>query len=82
MLLRIVKEYKQNSKLAGIIETDTVNLANRDDALSFVNAVNGNARQQYKIIDYEWAIIGGANEILTNPTGGYVGKMKDGKPGS
>lgn len=78
-LLRITKRYKQNSKLAGIIEVDTVEVA-RADADTFVRAVNSNRRQTYEIIDYEWALIGGANEIIENPTEGYVGRMKNGRP--
>lgn len=79
-LLRIVKEYRRNSKLAGIVETDTVNIPNREDAQRFVNAVNSNPRNTYTIIDHEWVLVGSANEILENPTEGYVGRMKDGRP--
>lgn len=78
-LLRIVKEYRANSKLCGIVETDTVPIEG-EDALTFVNAVNNNPRQEYTIIDYGWVLIGGANEIIDNPTGGYVGRMRNGKP--
>ena len=74
-LLRIVKEHSN-----GIVETDTVHLQRRSDALTFVNAVNANRKVPYQIIDYGWALIGAAEEILENPTEGYIGPMKDGKP--
>lgn len=77
-LLRIVKEYRRNSKLAGIVESDTVEIS-REDAPQFIAAVNANPKQEYTIIDHEWALIGGANEILENPTGGWIGRMKGGK---
>jgi len=78
-ILNIVKEYRKNSKLAGIIETDKVEIA-RDEMLTFVNAVNENPRQEYTIVDYSWALVGSAEAIVVNPTGGYKGRMKDGKP--
>jgi len=77
-LLRIVKEYRRNSKLAGIIEADTVELE-RDAAAQFISAVNANPKAEFTIIDHSWALIGGANEILENPTGGWIGRMKNGE---
>lgn len=78
-LLRIVKEYKNNSKLSGIVETDTLQIE-RDNVLEFVMGVNSNPKQVYKIIDYGWALVGGSNEIIVNPTNGYMGRMRNGKP--
>lgn len=78
--LRIVKRYNHRSNgLAGVEVADTVNLpgAGSHECAQFVTRVNSNDELDYEIIDYEVALISkmDAPEILTNPTGGKVGKI-------
>ena len=76
MKFRIVKQYNSLSPLNGVIETDVVDFASLEDCAAFVGAVNANKRINYDIIDYQkvLVLVGGA-EVLSNPTGGYVGKI-------
>ena len=77
--IRIVKRYKNNSPLAGIVEADVVEIeGGAEGAAQFVSRVNANSRHEFEIIDYEVALITEMEkpEILINPTGGGVGKVK------
>ena len=80
MKLRIVRKYRRNSEWNSIIDTAIVEFGSKEDGMKFVSAVNANPKQKYDIIDYSWLLIGGAEEIIENPTDGYVGPMEHGKP--
>jgi hypothetical protein len=76
MLFRIVKKYNNKSALNGIVQSDTIEFADRSACARFVLAVNNNPSVGYEIVDYEQALVTTDNkaEILENPTGGFVGK--------
>lgn len=79
-LLRITKKYNAFSNgLAGIIEIDKVPFEKRDDAAAFILTVMKNPHVGYTIIDAEWVLVDIATgaEVIHNPTGGFVGVVKD-----
>lgn len=83
-VLRIVKQYNKRSPLNGIVETDKLSFETKRNGLSWLKSItelNKLGKLDWDLIDYEWALIteGGGNEILKNPTGGYIGKLH--KPG-
>lgn len=76
--IRIVKRYKNTSPKAGIEEADVVEIdGGAEGAARFVTMVNANPNHEYEIIDYEVALITKMErpEVITNPTGGGVGKV-------
>ena len=76
MLVRIIKQYNHRSPKNGIIETDSIDFKGIEEAARFVTGVNANKKLDYDIIDYSRVLIGGGSkEIITNPTGGYTGKL-------
>lgn len=77
-LVRIVKRYNSLSSKHGIVETDKVRFPDANAAARFVTSVNSNPRIDYEIIDYDVVLahVSEGPEILENPTGGYVGKIK------
>ena len=78
-VLRIVKEYNNQSQLAGVVQTDCIPFASKEAALRWVknvNQLNLQGRLDWDLIDYEFALIeDGCSEILENPTGGYTGAL-------
>lgn len=76
--IRIVKRYKSWSPFAGIEEADVVEIEDgADGAARFVTAVNASDAHDFEIIDYEVALITKMErpELITNPTGGGIGKL-------
>jgi hypothetical protein len=76
--IRIVKRYRNTSPKAGIEEADVVEIeGGAEGAARFVAAVNANKLHDFEIIDYEVVLITKMErpEILTNPTGGAVGRL-------
>ena len=76
--IRIVKRYKAGTPKSGIEEADVVDIeGGADGAARFVTAVNANRKLDWQIIDYEVALITKMErpEIITNPSGGGVGKL-------
>jgi hypothetical protein len=76
--IRIVKRYKDWSPFAGMEEADTVEIEDgAEGAARFITAVNASDQLDYQIIDYEVALVTTMNrpELITNPTGGGVGKL-------
>lgn len=76
--IRIVKRYRNDHPKAGIEEADVVEIdGGAEGAARFVSAINANPRHDFEIIDYEVALITKMErpEILTNPTGGGIGRV-------
>lgn len=77
MKIRIVKKYT-DGPMAGIEEADVVNIeGGAEGCARFISAINANPRVPYEIVDYEVVLITRMErpEILTNPTGGRLGKI-------
>lgn len=76
--IRIVKRYKNTSPKVGIEEADIVEVeGGADGAARFVTAINANPNHEFEIIDYEVALITQMErpEVITNPSGGAIGKV-------
>lgn len=76
--IRIVKRYRAGTPKAGIEEADIVEIAGGSEgAAQFVSRVNANPHHEFEIIDWEIALITKMDgpEVITNPTGGGVGKV-------
>ena len=76
--IRIVKRYRAGTPKAGIEEADIVEIeGGSEGAARFVTAINANPRHEFEIIDYEIALITKMEgpEIITNPTGGGLGRV-------
>lgn len=81
-VLRIVMQYNNQSRLGGIIQSDTINFDTQEDGLRWLASVaemNKAGTLDWDLIDYEWALLASTNcEILHNPTGGFVGELYKG----
>ena len=76
-IMRLVKQYTNVSAMAGIVQVDKISFSSRIDGAKFVLACMRNKGLGFKVIDYEWLLVGTevGSEIILNPTGGFVGKL-------
>lgn len=81
-ILRIVQQYNNQSRLGGIIQSDTISFDTKEDGLRWLSRIaelNQQGKLDWDLIDYEWALLASTNcEILENPTGGFVGSLLKG----
>jgi hypothetical protein len=78
-VLQIVKKYNNKSPLNGIVISDKVELATKDDLTGFILGVHRASRTgelDWDLIDFNWAISDKPNiEVLENPASGKTGKL-------